>query len=395
MKILQVIEFFAPRMGGSAQVVYQMAQRISMRGHKVTVWCSDFASADSSFPDVSFSTVMFPSVMSHWGFYTTPALIGWARRHLKEFNVIHLHNARTFQNLVVGTLARRYGVPYVLSAHGSLPVIVQRKAAKRAYDLLFGHRLIAEASRLIAVSSVEVEQYIQAGVAPERISLVSNGLDLDEFSCLPPPGTFRKKLGIAERAKVVLYLGRLHKRKGIRYLVEAYAQLQAKESNVFLVIVGPDEGELGYLQTLASHLKLLEQVRFTGPLYAEDKLAAYVDADVMASPAVHEIFGLVPFEALMCGTPVVVSDDCGSGQLIGEAEAGYLVPYADVEALAEALLRVLTNREEAMQRVKAGQAYIRERLDWDVVVGDLERVYIANHRQQSAWRPPGVERWQE
>jgi len=291
------------------------------------------------------------------------------------FDVIHMHIMRTFQNAVVHHFAVRFNIPYVLSAHGTLPIIVQRKLAKRAYDCLFGRRLITGASRLIAVSPVEVEQYVAWGVAPERITMIPNGLDLGEFSNLPPRGMFRNRLGIPDGTRIVLFLGRLHRRKGLAYLVQAFARLRVQLPDCLLVIAGPDDGELGRLQALAGRLRLRERVWFTGPLYGEDKLAAFVDADVLASPAVYEIFGLVPFEALMCGTPVVVTDDCGSGQLIGEAQAGYLVSYGDVEGLAAALLQALMNREEAIRKVTAGQAYIRERLDWDVVVTGLERLY--------------------
>jgi glycosyltransferase involved in cell wall biosynthesis len=118
------------------------------------------------------------------------------------------------------------------------------------------------------------------------------------------------------------------------------------------------------------------KVRFVGPLYGPDRLAAYVDAQVLAYPAVHEIFGLVPFEALLCGTPVVVTDDCGCGHLISDAQAGDLVPYADVEALAKALRHALNNPEQSQRKVKAGQEYIRDRLNWEVIVGELENLYL-------------------
>ena len=375
MRILQVLPYFSPRMGGSAQVVYHTAKHLGNRGHDVTVVTGDYKHRQASFSEGDFQRVLLRSVVSRWGFYFTPSLVAWAREHIAGFDVIHVHEVRTFQNVIMRHFAVRYGIPYVLSAHGTLPIIVERKLAKRAYDRLFGRRLIAGASRLIAVSPVEVEQYVAWGVDPERITMIPNGLDLGEFSNLPPRGTFRNRLGIPDGARIVLFLGRLHRIKGLAYLIRAFARLRVQLPDCLLVIAGPDDGELSHLQALASRLRLREQVLFTGPLYGEDKLAAYVDAEVLASPAVYEIFGLVPFEALMCGTPVIVTDDCGSGQLIREAQAGYLVPYGDVEGLATALLRALTNREEAMRKVKAGQAYIRERLDWDVIVGDLQKVY--------------------
>ena len=112
-------------------------------------------------------------------------------------------------------------------------------------------------------------------------------------------------------------------------------------------------------------LGLQQQVRFTGPMYGEDKLAAYVDATVLASAAAYEIFGLVPFEALMCGTPVVVSQESASGELVREAGAGFLVPYGDAGALAEALLQVFADQHTPRRLVVAGQAFVGDQLDWD------------------------------
>lgn len=375
MRILQVIPFFSPQMGGSAHVAYQTSRRLSQRGHEVTVVASDHATSHSRFEEASFRVVFLPSVMSRWGFYLTPGLLAWARAHVSGFDVIHMHTLRTFQNAVVRHFAVRSGVPYVLSAHGTLPVIVERKLAKRVYDLLFGRALLASASRLLAVSRVEAEQYREAGVEEERIRVIYNGLDLEEFAHLPARGTFRRRHGIAEETRVVLFLGRLHRRKGIDHLLEAFARILGQEEDAVLIIAGPDEGELSHLQALARHLGLDEGVRFTGPLYGEDKLAAYVDADVVACPAVHEIFGLVPFEALLCGTPVIVTDDCGSGQMVGEAQAGYIVRYGDVDALTDALFRAVRSRQEALRMVRAGQSYTRELLGWDCMVGDLEKVY--------------------
>lgn len=375
MRILHVIPFFTPEMGGSATVAYQMARHLGERGHDVTVVASDYGAGQSAFPPGPFEVVLLP-VIARWGFYLTPGLPRWASRNLDRFDVIHMHTVRTYQNAVVSRLAARRGIPYVLSAHGTLPVIVQRQAAKRAYDLLAGRRLLAGASKLVAVSEVEAEQYRAAGIDEARIRVVYNGLDLDEFAHLPPRGEFRRKHPSLDReSKIVLYLGRLHRRKGIDHLMEAFAGLREQVDRAALVISGPDDGELAALQALSARLGLREHVIFTGPLYGQEKLAALVDADVLASPAVHEIFGLVPFEALMCGTPVIVTDDCGSGQLIQEAGAGYLVPFGDIAALKEELLRVLTNREDALRKVEAGQRFIAKRMSWEESVTGIEQLY--------------------
>ncbi len=375
MRILHVIPFFAPQMGGSAQAAYGAARALATRGHDVTVVAGDYGSRNSRFEAAPFQLVMLPNVTAQSGFYVTPALWPWLREHIAGFDVIHMHTVRTFQNAVAQHFAARAGVPYVLSAHGTLPVIVQRQLFKRGYDLLFGRRLLAGASRLIAVSQVEADQYRRAGIRGDRVRVVYNGLDTTEFANLPPRNTFRRRHELAPATKVILFLGRLHPVKGINYLIEAFARLLPTTGDAVLLVVGPDAGALANLRLLAARLGIRERVRFLGPLYGSDRLSAMVDADVLASPGVYEIFGLAPFEALMCGTPVVVGDAGGTAQLFGDTGAGYMVSAGDVGGLAAALRRALTNRQEAMHKVRAGQSFVCERLDWRVVVRDLEQVY--------------------
>jgi glycosyltransferase involved in cell wall biosynthesis len=375
MRILHVSPFFAPSMGGTAQVVFQMAAHLARRGHAVTVAASDYGSRSARFPAAGFHKVLLPSVVSRWGFYFTPFLGAWIDEHIAGYDLVHLHTVRTYQNIVAHRAAVRHQIPYVITAHGTLPVIIQRHLAKRVFDRLFGYSLRRSARRWIAVSSAEVDRFLQEGIDPEKIRLVHNGLDLDEFDCLPDQGSFRRTLGIPEEGKIILFLGRLHRRKGIRYLLEAFAALEREFPEWVLVIAGPDDGELPSLRRKVRTLGLKFKVFFPGPQYGTDRLKALVDADVLAAPATQEIFGLVPFEALLCGVPVVVGNDCGDGRLIREAGAGYPVPFGDVSVLINTLRWIIGHPAEAGKKVKAGQEYIRKTLDWKNNIIGLERVY--------------------
>jgi len=373
MRILQVIEFLTPQMGGSPMVAYQISRHLAQRGHEVTVVTSDYGT--SRFPEESFRVIYLPNLVARWGFYVTPGLIRWAREYLPDFEIIHLHTARTFQNLVVSHYARHYDKPYLFQAHGTLPVIVARKFAKRLYDLFFGRRVVAGAHGVIAVSEMEIAQYRQFGVPAEKISLVPNGLALEEFSHLPARGSYRSEQHIAEGTVVILSVGRIHQLKGLDHLIGAFARFQKTRPDSLLIIAGPDEGDQPRLERLISSLELQGSVRFPGPLYGIKKLAAMVDADVVTSTSYYEIFGLVPFEALMCGTPVVVSQEIASGQLIAAANAGYLAPYGDEDALCACLIEVLTHPEEAHRRVASGQAYVRRHLGWQAIIEQFEQLY--------------------
>lgn len=374
MRILHVIPFFTPEMGGSAHVAYQMARHLGKRGDDVTVVASDYRIGATAFPPGPFKTVLLPAI-AHWGFYVTPTLLPWAVHHLSLFDVIHMHTVRTFQNAVICHLARRRGIPYIVSAHGTLPIMVEHQIAKRCYDRLAGRTLLASAARLVAVSPVEAKQYRAAGIRPERVAVVNNGLDLEEFAHLPCRGTYRRQLGIPLTAPLILSLARLHRIKGLDHLIVAFGRIRCSLPNACLVVAGPDGGEMARLKELVEQAGLTQSVFFPGGLYEAARLAALVDADVVVAPSLYEIFGLVPLEALMCGVPAVVTAGSAAGQLLAEAGAAYTAPYGDIACLAETIIDVLTDRQEAGRRVAAGQAFVQARLDWNAVAKDLQALY--------------------
>jgi glycosyltransferase involved in cell wall biosynthesis len=367
-------------MGGAAVVPYDIARQLAYRGHQVTVVTSDFALQAARFPDQPYELVVFPNWIARAGFYVTPGLARWLREHLSNYQVAHLHTVRTFQNILAARRASHDGIPFVLQAHGTLPVFDARQSAKRLYDLLFGRRMLRDASAFIAVSPLEEQQYQAFGILPEKIATIANGLDLDQYSRLPPRGAFRARLGISPAQKVILFLGRLHPIKNLDFLIRVFAGLRNEMPDLTLVLAGPDEGDRERLERLAVSMGVESAVCFPGPLYQADKLAAFVDADVLCYPSAYEIFGLVPFEALMCGTPVVVSKESGMGQIISHAQAGYDVPHADLTAFIETIKMVLLNPDEARPRVAAGQAYIRKYLAWSVIIRQLEALYQALDR---------------
>lgn len=378
MRILQVIPFFTPEMGGSAMVAYHTAKNLAKLGHRVTVLTTNYAMERSQFTPGDFEVVPFPNWVARWGFYLSPGMGGWLRDHLQEFDIAHLHTVRTYQNARVQHYCRKYRVPYLVSAHGTLPVIVERHLPKRLYDLVVGRLLLRGAAACVAVSDFEVRHYQAAGVPDNKIHVIYNGLDLEEFKQLPAPGAFRDqhRNTYADEDRIVLYLGRIHKRKNLGDLVRAVKILQEQEGHIQLALVGPDEGERASLMALARDLAL-EGLHFHGPLYGAERLAALRDAAVVALPAAHEIFGLVPFEALMCGTPVVVADDCGAGQIIADTGAGWTVPYGEAAALADAIRQAMKDSGEAARRVESGQKFVRDHLGWDQTILALENVYNA------------------
>jgi glycosyltransferase involved in cell wall biosynthesis len=146
-------------------------------------------------------------------------------------------------------------------------------------------------------------------------------------------------------------------------------------SDARLVIAGNDAGSAGGAARLARSLGIGERTVFTGLLRGPERLEALADADVLVYPSQDEIFGLVPLEALLCGTPVIVAGDSGCAEIVRGVGGGQVVPLGDVDALARAIDHVLEN--PARWRAAAEQAAVRVRASYarDVVCAELDDVY--------------------
>ena len=158
MKILQVIPFFSPLFGGSPVVPYNLSKALTKRGHNLTIFTSDYK-VSQEWIDSSPNIEVFPFKMrmNLKELLITPSMWKFAKEGLKDFDVIHMHNYRTFQNIVIHHYAMKYGIPYVLQSHGSLPRAMAKQRLKWIYDAFFGNSLLKDASKLIALNQMEVE----------------------------------------------------------------------------------------------------------------------------------------------------------------------------------------------------------------------------------------------
>jgi glycosyltransferase involved in cell wall biosynthesis len=368
MKILHVIDLISQtRAGGSAKVPYHLAKEQAKQGHDVTIFSSDWDAKDQGPPEGARLT-KFKTVLNLYGYRITPGLI---RANVKEFDIIHLHNFRTFLNACVSFLAGRAGIPYVLQAHGSMIIDQHKKLLKRIEDVVSSKRIMRRATRLIAVSDIEVKQYEDMGNLRDKIVTIPNGIDLDEFKNLPPRGEFRKKYNIKPDEKLVLYLGRIHEIKGLELLAGAFTRLNSKE--ISLVIAGYDDGYMSKFVDLTKKLGIEQRIIYTGAAYGMDKLKVYTDADVYVLPSKYEIFGITVLEALACGTPVIVTDRCGLKNIACD-EYGMTVPY-DEERLAEAILKI--TKDKLVDTYRDKRKKLAGEYSWSKIAEQMNEVYEA------------------
>ena len=384
MKILQVFDIFSPHSNGTVTLLYQLLRALKQKGHEVTLYTSNFKQ-DQEYNDSLRGIKVYP--FYNWlnlaGFRIMPDMLREARKGLGVFDIIHLHSYRSFGNVVIHWYAQKYGIPYLIDAHGSMPRTFGRKGLKWLFDVIFGCRIIRGASRFIAETEVGVNEYKQAGINYDRIVLLPPPRDFGEFSQLPLSGIFRHKFNIKEK-HIILFLGRIHWIKGLDFLVESFYQLTQCRSDVILVIVGSDDGYKPILEKLIDKLELSGKILFTGFLGGEDKLSALVDADVLVQPSRHEQGAGVPFEAVLCNTSIIVSKDTGAGEDVRKIDAGYLVDYGNRNGLSDMIQYVLDNPSEAASKTKKARDYIVTNLSAQKKVGEYEDLYatcIEENRQ--------------
>jgi glycosyltransferase involved in cell wall biosynthesis len=385
MNILQISKFFYPAVsfGGPVQVTYSLSKYLVSKGHKVVVYATD-ASDISSNARIQqkhqnidgIDVYYFPNIAKIYDVFISPGIIQALHKNLANFDVVHLHEYRTFQNFIFYSLNKNC-IPYVLSCHGEYTYREESRDwsfLRRIYEAGFGQRLVNNASKLHALSEFEVNQFLSTGIRREKIEIIPNGVNPQDFSDISLTSFFRKTYAL-NKEKIVLYLGRLHKEKGIDTLVRSFALLSKRMQDVKLVLAGPDDGFLSTLKRIVDELNLAGKVIFTGSLNRKQVLAAYNVANVVVYASFHEGFGIVPLEAGIMGRPVVVSD-VPAMDFVKKGKFGLVVKYGNVSQLSEALERLLTNAELSREMGENGKKFALENYSWAEIGRRIEDIYL-------------------
>jgi glycosyltransferase involved in cell wall biosynthesis len=374
MKILQVIAYFTLRRGGDVNVCYNISRQLAIRGHEVTIITTDLE-FDNDYADkirqCGVKVIPFRCIANINMFLISPSIKKWLNTNIYQYNVIHLHNYRSYQNNVIHYYAKKFSVPYVLQAHGSMLHLYAKQNLKILYDLVWGKSILRDVSKAIALHNAEADQYIQMGVVKNKIEVIPNGIDLAEYKILPNRGQFKNRYHIKDNEKVILYLGRLHKTKGIGILIDSYAEVIKTFEEAILVIVGPDDGYLATLRKQITGLSLENKVIITGSLHGYDKLMAYVDADVFVTPS-YSGLPVTFIESCACGLPIIITTH---GDKINWINNVGLVTEYDKHSICQAILKILQDNKLYREFSNNGKYIVQYELNWDMIVDKIEKLY--------------------
>lgn len=354
IRVLHVVDVISSRYGGITTAIENICSGLGRLGVQVLVLATD-----RDWPQGRLKRFFSNPFRckDHWRSLVATAWspLSYAPgidRHLDRygygFDLIHIHGLYRYPQYAAARFARRIGRPYIISPHGSLDPVMfnkpERRLPKRLYERLFERRNLAGANAIHYTAAEE--QSLAEGLCMYRTPgfVVPLGFDLEQFRRLPSKGNFRRRFALGD-GSLTLFCGRITMRKGLDLLLPAFARLAKIERAARLAVVGPDnEGCWAQYQELARQLGVEDRIVMTGMLGGEELLEAYVDADLMALPSYSENFGNVVVEAMLCGTPVLISDRVKIWREIAGSDSGIVTP-CEVGAVTAGLLRLAADSE--------------------------------------------------
>lgn len=382
MKIALVSPYDYPYPGGVTEHIVHLAAEFRTRGHEVHIIAPQSESMHAQVGEIVHPVGSVVPVPANGSVARISLSLRLSRKvkeilEREEFDVIHLHEP----------LLPALPVTVLRHSH-SLNVGTFHAFAQSNYAYFYGKPILRYFVRRlhgrIAVSPPArdfVSEYF-----PGDYQIIPNGIDFDQFATPAEPME-----SLREGGPNILFVGRLEKRKGLKYLLRAMAGVWAHFPEARLIVVGAGPLLDDYKKLVESHR--LENVVFAGFVSSEQLRRYYRSCDVFCAPSTgQESFGIVLLEAMASGKPMVASDIPGYRFVVTHGVEGFLVPPKDEQALALSLVRLLSDAE---LRAKMGQAGLKraEEFSWDKVAGRVLDFYDKVRIARSMVQTPQRSRW--
>lgn len=349
MRILHTVASLQPDTGGPARSVPGLANALADQGAEVHVW-SPNVPGDSS--DLTKFTL-------HRG--TLEEALG----KIQGLDLIHDHGLWLPVNHRVAIASRQRNIPRVVSPRGMLEpwALNHKKWKKRAAWWLYQKKDLRSAGALHATAHSEAGQFQRLGLK-NPIHTIPNGVDL------PPPSDLRP---LPSNRKTVLFLSRIHPKKGLPMLVEAWAKL--KPVGWQMLVAGPDEnGHRLEIERQVEKTGLSDQWRFTGALEGEAKRQAFSQADLFILPTYSENFGIAVAEALASGIPVITTTGTPWQGLENHGCGWWVKP--EMGTLAKTLGEAMALSDSARHEMGArGISWMKQDFTWEGIATKMLAAY--------------------
>jgi glycosyltransferase involved in cell wall biosynthesis len=368
MRVLHVIPSLAEQSGGPAAAIVPMCRALQTQGIEPLIVTTNEGRPRADTEDLlDFEGVpvrFFPVQLGASYKYSRP-LATWLGKNVKDFDLVHVHAVFNHAPVAAARACRGAGVPYVVRPLGTLDPwsMKQKPVRKRLFWFLFAKRLLAAAAAVHYTAAAE-KTATEAFLGMNHGYVVPLGVNLNGSTHDDSVANYFPELA---REPYILSLSRLHPKKRLDELIEAFQSLGDQRWR--LVIAG--DGPADYLSFLNQKARGSERISFTGWVEGKRKEALMRGASLFVLPSRHENFGLSVVEAMACGVPVMVTPQVNLAREIDSAQAGWVVAFKE---LSNGLAVVMEDNGERLRRGKIAYEYAK-RYSWDKVGTDLADFY--------------------
>ena len=379
MRVLHVIPSVSERSGGPATAIIPMCralreQRIEVLLLTTTAGLPGDDVANGEVLDYKgVPAIFFPSQLSESFKYSRP-LASWLNSHIQNFDVAHIHAVFNHSSAIAAHACHKAGVPYIIRPLGTLHPwsMTQKSLRKRLFWHVSGKGMLRRAAAVHYTSEAEklsTERYL--GLNHGKV--IALGVDANSSDSSAKLAHLFPAL---ESESYVLVLSRLHPKKGLDVLIDAFLSLvqMPKFANWSLVVAG--DGSSDYVSKLKAKIAASlhrDRIMFTGWLEGEKKNAVLGGASLLVLPSHHENFGFCVMEALSHSVPVLVSPNVNLAAEIASANAGWIAAI-DKNALTEKLAEALSDKDELAKRGCAGKQ-LSQKYSWENAATNLVDLY--------------------
>lgn len=380
MRVLHVIRGLA-NSSGTTHIVVQLAEEQARQGADVTVFYVEKPGQLPVMPDMSL--VESREFALSLPFSNPGVSREFARameRQTSNFDFVHIHAVWNYPTYCAMRAAARARVPYMVAPQGSFEpwALARGRWRKRVYGRLTEVPLLNRAACLQALSSTEARQFRDYGLtAPCQV--IPNGIDPDCFD--RPAAPLAETLGLPRSEKTLLFLSRLHPKKGADILLRGFADFSAHRSDVTLVVAGDDAGS-GYrarLEALARQLGTGDKCRFIGEVRDTKKYETFLGADAFALTSHSEGLPIAVLEAMGAGLPVLITPGCNLPEV--QALGAGLIADPEPAAVAGALDRLFAGPDEMHHMGTAARRLVGEKFTWRAIARLTLATYADIRRQ--------------
>ncbi len=381
--VLMLCVRYPPAPGGAETHVRSIKKELGDLGYSVKVYTSDLykefpftrLNDTESNKDIKRHRAFSLPGDLHYIFY--PSLMKSLASN--DFDIYHAHSYGYFHVNASALFKHIKDTPFILTPHyhpeWSMWGGKKRKIIRGVYDSLIAQKVIDSADRIIGVSRNEMKLLKDKLDVPEdKIRIIPNGIDEEEFTSIPKGDLFREKYSIKD--ELVLFTGRLATNKGLLTLVESMPEVLEEFPDTTFALVGEDEGMKSKIIKKAEKLGVRDSLLITG--YIEDYdvfKSAYSAADVYVLPSEYEAFGIVLLEAMMCETPCIGTNVGGVPEVIEDGKTGYIVDYERSEELSKNMIHLLDDDQKRRMMGKAGRKRVLKKFTWERVAQQISDVY--------------------